>query len=147
VNAGPNYVLNGSFEETDGKTLDNWTVDGDQAAKASLKGRTGKYQLGHYSRDAFKVTTYQKVNNLPKGKYTLRGYIQTSGKLNTGYVFVKNYGGKELTTAAPLEKTWWKYFEIKDIEIKNGQCTIGLFTDGNAGNWCGIDDLELIEQP
>lgn len=37
----------------------------------------------------------------------------------------------------------WTDIVIKDIEIKDGKCEVGLFSDANAGNYVRIDDIFL----
>lgn len=39
--------------------------------------------------------------------------------------------------------TPWVQVEIQDIHVTNGKCTIGYYTEGNAGDWSCLDNVEF----
>jgi len=62
-------------------------------------------------------------------------------------LFAENYGGGKVI-AAVKNDGWNKWYQwvIKDIEVTNGQITVGLDTQAAPGNWGSFDDVELYKQ-
>src|SRR5690606_23259795 len=91
---------------------------------------------------AYQVYTYQTKTNLPNGIYTLKAWIKNGGGQNECYMNAKDYGGPELKVNIPKTGVYTQ-ITIPNIKVTNGQCTIGFYSDGNAGNWLTIDDVEF----
>nr|WP_279588945.1 glycosyl hydrolase 53 family protein [Paenibacillus castaneae] len=47
-------------------------------------------------------------------------------------------------TSLPVSLDWISVV-IRGLEVKDGQCTIGLLTEANGGNWCKIESFELVK--
>jgi arabinogalactan endo-1,4-beta-galactosidase len=144
-----NYVLNGGFEtNTKSRTPDNWLTEGDGDSDFSLNQgqHSGTYKLGHYKKEEYKVTTYQLLNNLPNGTYTLKGWIYNGGGQKACYLFAGDTEGKEQQLVLePWAKKGWQQVTLEKIEIKSGKCKLGLHSDANANNWISLDDVELTK--
>ena len=50
---------------------------------------------------------------------------------------------KSVSLKTPIDD--WTEVVISDIEVKDGQCEIGLFSDSEAGNWVQLDDVSLVK--
>jgi hypothetical protein len=44
----------------------------------------------------------------------------------------------------PSGNSQWQKIELKDVEIKGGQCEVGFYADGKADTWCRIDEVSLV---
>ena len=49
------------------------------------------------------------------------------------------------STMAITTTNGWTQKQITGIQVTNGQCNVGLWSDGNVGNWCHMDDVSLIK--
>lgn len=108
-------------------------------------GRTGFFSMNHWSDKDFKATLYQDIN-LPNGIYTFKGYAKGGGTFNDSVFFVKGFGGTDKTVSIANAGGEWKEFTISNIEVTNGKCQVGIYTDGKANAWIRADDLSLISQ-
>lgn len=81
---------------------------------------------------------------LPNGTYTLKFWAKSSGGQKECNVYAYN-GSDTKTQRIEGELKSWKEYEIADIQVTNGTCEIGIYSDGNAGNWLKIDDMSLVQ--
>ncbi|WP_019552425.1 glycosyl hydrolase 53 family protein [Propionispira raffinosivorans] len=142
-----NLVKNGNFETGD---LNQWTVKGDMSAvnNSNSAGDVRDKSAMHYWADkAFSFTATQTITGLKNGKYTLSVWTQGGGGEKTVQLFAEQFGGAKVTTPITNDG-WnkWHQWTIKDINVTNGQITIGVDNQANAGNWGSVDDVELYVQ-
>ncbi|RAG87284.1 arabinogalactan endo-1,4-beta-galactosidase [Streptacidiphilus pinicola] len=139
-------VTNGGFE-ADAKgtaTPTGWSTSGASAASYTESGgHSGSYRLTHWSASAYKVTTFQTLTGLANGSYTLTAWVRSSGGQNTDTVGLIGCGGSDRQTSVPptADGNWVRI--VVSTTVSNGQCTIGLYSDANAGNWTNYDDISL----
>jgi hypothetical protein len=112
---------------------------------------TGTYHGTHWSTAPYEVFTYQTLTNLPTGLYTLSAWVKSSGGQTYAQLLAKNYGGAQvgvdLRTATPNgELGAWRYVEVPNIQVTNGQCDIGFYSLAAAGQWLHFDDVTLVAQ-
>ena len=144
VGENNNYILNPTFEadRVSQSTLAGWKNSGD--GNGNAKGaRTGNFCAQHWSDRNFKGTLSQNVT-LPNGTYTLKAYAKSSGSINQSYVYVKGYGGSDKQANIKDAGNNWKEVTIKDIQVTNGKCEVGFYTDAKANAWVKVDDFSLI---
>jgi arabinogalactan endo-1,4-beta-galactosidase len=142
-----NLVKNGNFETG---TLDQWAIKGDVSAvniSGSAGDVRGKSAMHYWSDKAFAFNTTQTIIGLKDGKYTLSVWTQGGGGEKAIQLFASDYGGSKVT-ATITNDGWnkWHQWTIKDINVTNGQITIGVDNQANAGNWGSFDDVELYIQ-
>lgn len=144
VGDGNNWILNPSFDadRVSQTSLAGWVNSGTGNSNAN-GARTGRWCMQQWSDSAFNGTMSQNVI-LPNGTYTLRGWYKSSGGQKDSYVYIKNYGGDELRTRTNKKADGWTEFVISDIPVTTGTCEVGIYSDGNAGNWVKVDDFSLI---
>jgi arabinogalactan endo-1,4-beta-galactosidase len=141
----PPLVTNPGFEYTAAtQTPLGWTTtstaDAD-ADKTEGPGHSGQFQLTHYKATAYSVTTSQVINNLPNGTYTLRAWVQSGGGQTTCQLYGRS-GAAEQALSLPTGS--WTQISVPGIVVANGQCEIGLRSVAAAGNYCNLDDVELV---
>ena len=142
-----NWILNPSFEadRVIQETVAGWKNLGTGNSNSNKNSRTGNFCMQQNSANDFKATLYQDVN-LPNGIYTLKAYAMSEGNINESYIFVKGYGGEDKNISIKNAGNNWTEFIIKDINITNGKCQVGIYTDGKAASLIKVDDFSLIIQ-
>ncbi|MCA5013960.1 glycosyl hydrolase 53 family protein [Enterococcus sp. S22(2020)] len=150
--ASVNYIDNPSFELNGyTNTPANWTNwYGTGAAVGTIKTEdtdfAGKYKLSFWSSNAYEASTYQKRTGLQNGTYTLSAYVMSGGSFTTSQMYIKNYGGTELTVPTAGKSTWTR-IEIGNIKVINGTAEIGFYTKASANAWVNIDRVILTKNP
>ena len=144
VGENNNWILNPTFEadRVSQSTLAGWKNGGSGNGNAK-GGRTGNWCAQHWSDKDFKGSLSQNVT-LPNGTYTLKAYAKSSGSINQSYVYVKGYGGSDKQATIKDAGSNWKEITIKDIQVTNGKCEVGFYTDAKANAWVKVDDFTLI---
>ncbi|MBZ4191415.1 glycosyl hydrolase 53 family protein [Niabella beijingensis] len=123
-----------------------WTTGGSNpdANYTESSGITGNYRLTHYKNSAYNVFTEQPITGLTNGTYTFTAWVRGSTSMTGSYLYAKGFGGTEKTQQLNLESAWKKII-IPDIAVSNGQCTIGLRTNGN-NTYCSMDQVQFFRQ-
>jgi arabinogalactan endo-1,4-beta-galactosidase len=147
-----NYINNPSFE-VDGYTntpshWTNWYGDGASAGTIKTEDTdfAGNYKLTFWSGNAYEASTYQQLTNLPNGTYTLSAYVLSGGSFTTSQLYIKNYGGQELTVPTSGNSAW-KRVEIRNIKVTNGTAELGFYNKASANAWVNIDRVMLTKNP
>jgi arabinogalactan endo-1,4-beta-galactosidase len=145
-----NLVTDPSWES--GK-LGEWVLNG--PANACLvennksNAHTGKWTYKYWLDSGFKSILSRTVKGLPEGTYTYSIWAMGGGGENSIKIFAADFDGtKKLLTVDVKNTGWknWKQYIVKDIPVTNGQVTIGIDLDTNAGNWGNFDDVELYQE-
>ena len=110
------------------------------------------YEIRMYnpSTDDFTATAYQTITGLPDGTYCFKAEVRKQGAFyKKAHLFVENHGGGERRAVVPSSLDMQHVF-IRDIEVTNGECTIGIEVDVFAGMWpvpyVYMDEVELFLQ-
>ena len=143
VGAGNNYVLNPTFEadRVSQPALAGWKASG--TGNGNRKGgHTGNWCAQQYGANAFSANMSQDIA-LPNGNYTLKFWVRSSGGQKSAKVYVKNYGGAEMSVSANKNIGNWTQMSIDNIPVTDGKIQVGFASDGNAGNWLMVDDFTL----
>ena len=149
INEFPDPVIvNSGFETgTQSTSLYGWTTSADlnnsDASRTVEGGYCGKYALEHRKGTAYKVTTSQKLTGLPDGYYSLWAWVRNSGGQNFCFLAMQVGGDVGRMTSLPVADKWTQVV-VRGVTVKKGECNISLSSDANAGNWCQIDDLQLV---
>jgi arabinogalactan endo-1,4-beta-galactosidase len=139
-------VYNASFEYTAATATPlGWattsTADAD-ADYTEYNGHSSQFRLTHYKATAYSVRTSQALTNVPNGTYTLKAWVMNGGGQTTCQLYAQS-GGVDKNIALPTASTWTQ-IQVPGIVISNGQCEIGLRSVAAAGNYCSLDDVELV---
>ncbi|HEX8428038.1 Ig-like domain-containing protein [Hymenobacter sp.] len=155
----PGRVANASFDN-DGQGVQSpqgWNTWGgargqDYAdySESYPNAHSGTYHGTHYSDSNYEVYTYQVVSNLPNGQYKLRAWTKGSSQSNSVYMVAKDFGGNTITTSIPATSGGaagpWQQVEVSNIQVSNGRCEIGFYSQAAAYQWLYFDDVELVPQ-
>ncbi|MBW5445152.1 glycoside hydrolase [Cohnella sp. CFH 77786] len=153
-----NLVANPGFEAdgTGTQTPTGWTewsgTGTNNASYTETNGgaHSGTYHLTHYNGQtgSWNVYTYRTFTGLANGTYTLKAWARRSGN---GFVVsqleAKDFGGSTLS-AAILDSPSYQEVTVSNINVTNGQCTIGFWTQVNNGsNWPYVfmDDVSFTK--
>ena len=109
---------------------------------------TGNYCLNIQDKVDFTRKVSQTVKSTPvvelkEGLYTLTCYVKTSAAFNELYMYAK-VGVNSQRIDLPSGNSKWQKIELKEVEIKGGQCEVGFYADGKADTWCRIDEVSLV---
>lgn len=143
--AEPVPLANPGFEEQSGGLPAGWEITG--AADAVLledRGYSGELRLTHKGAQAYQVETAQTVTGLADGWHTLRAWVRSSGGQNEAYLAL-SCGGEEKRAALPSTMPGYRWLQLAvSNEVRAGQCTIRLYSDGGPDTWASFDDVELV---
>jgi arabinogalactan endo-1,4-beta-galactosidase len=103
-------------------------------------GRSG-LRLTHWTSAAYRWETTQTLTGLSNGSYTARVWVRSGGGQKAAYLALKNCGGTEQRANVPATDAWTQISVT--TTVSNGQCTVSLFSDANAGNWASFDDASF----
>lgn len=141
-----NLIKNGDFESA--KTLDGWTIDGDKVVDVVTKGGDAldTSAMHYWSDKAFHFTASQKFTGLKDGKYTVAVSTQGGGGQTKYQLFAKTAAGTQTADIKDTKWNEWHTFEIKNVEVRDGQCTIGVTMEAAPGTWGSLDNFEFYRQ-
>ncbi len=153
TSANTNLITNPSFdaEAFDTQTPSGWAEwESTGAATSSytetyLGANSGARHGTHWNTAAYQVYTYQTKTGLANGLYTLKGYFKRGGNQTACTLEAKDFGSTTKEYRIPVLSAWTPV-EIKDINVTNGQCTIGIWSDANAQDWLFFDDISFTKQ-
>ena len=155
VAPGPNLVANPGFEADKAPvgtptgwqtTTGNGTNDNADYTETYGGTHSGTYHGTHYRPEAYEVTTYQVVNNVPAGTYTLSAWVKSSGGQPLAQLQAQDYGGAALVANVPATPDGqWVRVTIPNMAVSTGQCRIGFYSRANGGQWLYFDDVELVQ--
>jgi hypothetical protein len=152
VGSSNNYILNPSFEADRvlQTSLAGWSYSSnvsDSTHMINIKQSTvpGNFSMQHLYDQDYQATTYQDISNIPNGTYTLKVWVMSSGGQKTCNVFVKDFGGEEKDYAINNNIGTWTEMTIPNINVTNGKCQVGVYSDASAGQYCQVDNFSLIK--
>ncbi len=153
ADANGNYVVNGSFEEAD---FTGWTVTNidNTTEELDIYSREtdcldGVQSLHFYSGTSeVNFTAEQSLTGLEKGTYKLSASIQGDGEGDNAEIyFYAIVGDEKLTVEGELNGyVNWYTAELKDINVTDGDVTIGISVKTAAGGWGTIDAITLVKE-
>ena len=142
----PVSLVNPGFEEQapDG-TITGWTHSGaTEAVLIEDRGHSGDFRLTHKGEATYQVETLQTITGLANGWYTLRAWVRSSGGQNAASLNLK-CGDEEKQVYIPSTSPGYRWLHlVVSNQVTDGQCTISLTSDANAGSWVSFDDIELV---
>ena len=141
-----NLFKNGNFEAA--QNLDGWTITGDQVLNVVTKGGDAldTSAMHYWSDKAFKFTVSQKFTGLADGKYTVAVSTQGGGGQSKYQLTAVTSSGTKAVDIKDTKWNEWHTFTIKDVEVKDGVCTIAVTMEAAPGTWGSLDNFEFYKQ-
>jgi arabinogalactan endo-1,4-beta-galactosidase len=139
-------LVNPGFEEQEPNgTASGWNTTGDaDAVMVENRGHSSDFRLTHKSDRAYQVETWQTVSGLADGWYSLRAWVRSSGGQNEVYIALK-CGNEEKRVYVPSTTPGYRWIVLSlSKQVTTGECSISLYSDGNADSWASFDDIELV---
>jgi arabinogalactan endo-1,4-beta-galactosidase len=135
-------LANPDFGTVATQTPAGWSTTGTAAADFTESGGRSGMRLTHWSASAYNVTTWQRLSGLANGEYTLRAWVHTDGGQKSVSIGLSGCGGPDQRTGLPSTKGYAAWVQIAvSTSVTNGQCTIMLSSDAQAGNYASFDDI------
>jgi arabinogalactan endo-1,4-beta-galactosidase len=106
-------------------------------------GHSGNWRLSHWSASPYNVDTYQTVNGLEEGWYTMRAWARRSTGRNNSYIALDCGHESERTYVPAAWPGQWVQIVVS-ARSRRGRCDVVLHTDGDGGEWTNFDDVELV---
>ncbi len=150
-----NYAVNYSFEDEDRsmwvvENIDNRTTQTDYQKKA-LDAASGETAFHFWGENGTELRIYQKITDIPTGKYTLSASIQ--GGIDSGddaqdiYIFAYTDDNEADMIKASAELSGYANWQIPRtgaVEVpEGGTITIGAYIKAGNGSWGTVDDFML----
>jgi hypothetical protein len=153
--AAPNLGTNPSFEADNAFTQtpqgwSEWAATGNQTEVSYVESSggvagsaiDGTYRGVHWSGSAWdEVRTYQLKTGLANGSYRFSVWVKSNAAI--GSIYVSNYGGELIATPIPITYDWLKV--SMDVNVTNGQCEFGFFSNSSGNQFIAFDDVELTQ--
>ena len=141
-------LTNGDFEtdQKETQTPSAWMTSGNDpdADYVEAGGNSGSYALTQKKSAAYQVKTYQTLTGMENGYYKLTAFVQSSGGQNACYLSGEGSGGSARMTSIPVSDQWITVI-VRGINVTDGKCTVSIYSDANADNWCKVDDIVITK--
>lgn len=125
-------VEGGDFESG----LDGWTVEGGASVSLSQDGCVGSQAL----QLSGTASVSRQLTGLADGIYSLEFYAKNQGGQTACYV---EAGGRR--TSPMVSPTVWTKACVRGIEVKGGQCTVAIKSEGSEAV-SKFDGLKLVKE-
>lgn len=140
-----NYVMNGGFESG----MDYWSswLYGEAGFVQTNHPFEGSRNLAHWKNSPYQVQTLQNVTGLPNGTYKATVWAKSTGgqAACVFYAYGYDYYNHFKQIAISPTSTYRKY-EINNIPVQNGKCSISVYSDAPGGKWATFDNFTLTPQ-
>lgn len=146
VSAQSNLITNPGLESGASQTPTGWSESGanvDASKSETGNPHAGTYKATHWKASAYSVNTFQTKTGLANGTYTLRAWVMSGGGQTTAVMKAENCGGATQTLNIPTSSTWTQ-IAISNVNVSNGQCTVGFSSVAAANQWLNFDDVEFF---
>lgn len=135
----------------EGGSLDGWTIRGEPAAvwvaREAGNAHAGEHALKYTLDKPFAFLALRRFTGLSDGPYTLRVWAAGGGGEAALRLFARDCGsGNAQPSTAVVNTGWrkWAQYTVKGIQVKGGECTVGLYVNAPGGTWGNLDDVEFF---
>nr|WP_315464755.1 glycogen-binding domain-containing protein [uncultured Rhodoferax sp.] len=131
--------------------LNGWTlrgdVDGLSVERNPANAHSGDNAFKYMNHRPFKFLMLKRLTGLKPGNYSFKVWAAGGGGEAAVKVFARDCGVPQPTVSI-ANTGWqqWRQYVVRGLSAEKGECTIGLYVNGFAGNWGSIDDLEFVDE-
>jgi arabinogalactan endo-1,4-beta-galactosidase len=133
-----NQVINPRFASG----LNGWQYTASASGVVATQAGGNGTELVITSTAAHTANVTQDEVSLPDGNYTLTAWVESSGGQSSATLNVLPVGGTTMSVNLPTASTWTQV-QISNVPITEGEATIRLSVNGNAGNWVRIESVSF----
>jgi len=137
-------VTNPGFESggTGTATPAGWTASGTTSASYTQSGgRSGSFELSHYSASAYTVDTYQELTNITAGYYTFGVWVRSDDTGGSNWITMSSCGGSTPKTYIPVDSDGAWVHIVAYTYVSSSTCYIDFHSASAAGAWTNYDDV------
>ncbi len=142
------FVKNGSFEQNG----DFWIFDGNAKSVDLYLAENEKNNVWnghcvgiHETKHGEKARTYQILEDVPDGTYTMSAYVKNGETpLDEAYMYALS-DDTEYTCTLSLNEDFTKVV-LEDIKIKNGTCEIGFVSASDEQAIFFFDQVSVVQK-
>ncbi|MDQ0115274.1 glycosyl hydrolase 53 family protein [Paenibacillus harenae] len=144
---GGNLVQNPGFESGD---LASWEVTGSTGAvtvkNSTADAHSGSKSISYWLGSDYSFKLSQTITVVEDGMYELRAWVSGgTDKPITISLFAEDFGSEALNlTAVNTGYGSWVQYKLGNIQVTNGQVTVGVDVTAANGAWGYFDDFELV---
>jgi len=131
-------VTNPGFESggTGTATPAGWTASGTTSASYTQSGgRSGSFELSHYSASAYTVDTYQELTNITAGYYTFGVWVRSDDTGGSNWITMSSCGGSTPKTYIPVDSDGAWVHIVAYTYVSSSTCYIDFHSASAAGAW------------
>jgi hypothetical protein len=133
--------------------LSTWTLRGDtellqiEREPGNLHGGGAALKYAEGRKQPFQLLVLKRLAGLKPGTYRFSAWAMGGGGEPSVQLFARDCGGPERSTPV-LNTGWpkWRAYSVPGIVVQGSECTLGLFVQGQAGQWGLLDDLSFEEE-
>lgn len=129
----PPIIVNAGFESN---SLEGWETTG----IVESIGHESKMRLTHRGGTG-PVESIQKLSDISNGWYTLKVWVNSSGKQKEAFVALKDCG-EDARVPVPVVRDEWLQIVVS-AKVTERRCTISLYSDAEEGEWVSFDDVAV----
>lgn len=89
--------------------------------------------------------SYQEINGLEAGEYTLTAYIKNNGGQHRAYLYGKSGEESFASTALPASGAWEKVC-VRGIKVMDGTLRVGIFAQAQGNSKILMDDVVVEKE-
>lgn len=151
IGVGNNYIANPEFEadRKETNTPAGWITRDNVGgyANSNLRGKqyAGNFVWQQSAPENYIAELSQEIDNLLDGEYTMTAWVKSSGGQNVCSLYAQTSGEKYTKSVKLPTDEWTEVVVADNIIIKDGKCTVGLYSDAHANEWVQIDNLRLVK--
>lgn len=122
-----------------------WATPDASYTETTLGAHGGNYHLTHWKGSSYEVSTYQTETGLANGTYTLSAWVKSSGGQTKAVMYALGFGGNEMNYNLNSAISNWTYVTIPNIQVTNGQCQIGFYSNAGTNQYLMMDDVSFVK--
>ena len=151
IGEGNNYIANPDFECDRKLTADptGWavsdTVGGYVNSNASGKQYSGNFVWRQSADEDYIAKLAQTVTGLEDGTYAMTAWVRASGGQSVCSLYAQTSERRYEKSVKTVGEDWTEIVVSDAIEVKDGKCEVGLYSDAHAGEWVEADNFRLVK--
>lgn len=151
VGEGNNYIRNNEFEDDRHITNNpNGWVTRDNVGGYANSSERARVDAGNFvwqqkAPEDYIADIQQTITDLPDGTYIMTAFVKSSGGQNMASLYAVTSEGAYTKSVKTVIDEWTEVVVADNIEVKDGKCAVGLYSDAHKDEWVQMDNLRLVK--